>query len=82
MSYCQAGEELFLRVVSVSAATALETSTTKIASCRDNLELGDRGVEWDPATSTIRIHWLSGPEQKPEVRTLRIGADGRAERTP
>lgn len=80
MSYCQSGEEHFLRVVSVSATP--ETWTMKIASCRDNIELTDRGVEWDAASATMRIHWLNGPQGKPEVRIIRIGADGRPARTP
>jgi hypothetical protein len=77
MSYCQAGEEQFLRIVQVVNGAAGALSTTKLASCRENLELSERGVEWDPGSRTVRVHWLIGPDGKPETRTLQIDADGR-----
>ena len=75
LSYCQAGEERFLRVIAIAADSVRETLVTKIASCRQNIELAERGVEWDAPTTTLRIHWLSGPDGTSEVRTIRI--DGR-----
>jgi len=79
MSYCQAGEEQFLRVISISKKTAKETFCVKITSCRDNIELASPGIEWLPESSTLRIHWLLGPTVKgiPENRSIRIGADGK-----
>ena len=82
MSYCQAGEERFLRVVPLARGDLSDVATIKIASCRENLELADGGVQWDSPTRTIRIHWLAGPHGKPEVRTVRIGADGRVQNQP
>lgn len=79
MSYCQAGEEQFLRIVSIVRKPAVETYQVKLASCRENIELASPGVEWHPESSRLVIHWLQGPEknQKPAELTLQIGADGR-----
>jgi hypothetical protein len=79
MSYCQAGEERFLRIISISKKPPKETFRVKIESCRDNIELASPGIEWLPESSTLRIHWLLGPATKgmPEVRTIPIEPDGR-----
>ncbi|MGD0571133.1 MAG: hypothetical protein ABSA78_22265 [Candidatus Sulfotelmatobacter sp.] len=81
MSYCQAGEESFLRVLSISGKRPNETYRTKLESCRDNLELASPGLEWLPETRTLEIHWLSAPGKvgKPEDRALKIGADGKTQ---
>ena len=82
MSYCQAGEETFLRVISLSPRRPRETLRVKLESCRQNLELDAEGVEWLGASSLLRIHWLAGPGTKgtPEVRTIRIGPYGKPAR--
>ena len=79
LSYCQAGKERFLRVISISKKPPEETIRVKLASCRDNIELGSPGIEWVRESSTLRIHWLQGPvsRQKPEELTVRIGSDGK-----
>jgi hypothetical protein len=82
LSLCQAGEEQFLHVVAVAAGKAAETFVTKVASCRDNIELAEPGLVWDASLSTLRIHWLTGPAGQPEVRAIRIGADGRTQAAP
>lgn len=78
MSYCQAGEESFLRVISVAAKTPKETLKLKLESCRENLELESEGVEWLPQTGTLRIHWLTGPAGNgtPEVREINLSNNG------
>ena len=80
MSYCQAGEERFLRVFTI-AKKPRETFRLKLESCRDNLELASPGIEWSPESSTLKIHWLQGPGQKgtPEDRVFRIARDGKVE---
>jgi hypothetical protein len=79
MSFCQAGEERFLRVVATRDGRATETMRLKLASCRENLELATPGLEWLPDSSAVRVHWLLGPggAGAPSVRTIRIGPDGR-----
>lgn len=79
MSYCQAGQESFLRVLSISGKRPTETYRTKLESCRDNLELASPGLEWSPETRTLKIHWLSAPGKvgKPEDRGLKIAPDGK-----
>lgn len=79
MSYCQAGEERFLRVISMSKKTAIETLRIKAESCRNNIELASPGIEWFPKSSILRVHWLQGPslKQKPEELKVWIGADGK-----
>ncbi len=81
MSYCQAGEERFLRVLSIATKPPKETLGIKVESCRDNIELTPPGIEWLPESSTLRIHWLLAPNGKgmPEVRTIKLGPDGRPE---
>jgi len=78
MSYCQAGQERFLRVISMAKKQAKETLRVKVESCRENLELASPGIEWLPESSTLRINWLLGPGRKgsPEERTIRLRADG------
>ena len=53
MQYCQAGEEQFLRVITLAGARASETLHLKLASCRDNVELADPGLEWNGGTGTL-----------------------------
>ena len=81
MSYCQAGEEQFLRVVAVGQSPLTETSKTKIASCHENIELASQGVEWRADSSLVRIHWLTGPTPRgtSETRLLRIGRNAAVE---
>jgi hypothetical protein len=79
ISYCQAGEESFLRVLTISGKHPVESYRTKLESCRDNIELASPGLRWSPETKTLDIHWLSGPGNvgKPENRTLKIAAEGK-----
>ena len=79
LSYCQAGEERFLRVITLADGRAREELRLKLASCRDGIELTDPGLEWDGDSRTLRVHWLLGPTNKgkPEERTIHIGADGK-----
>ena len=76
LSYCQAGEERFLRVVSLAQPTPEETLRVKLASCRQNIELGTPGLEWHSDSSTLDIKWLSGPAKpgEPAELTLRMGS--------
>lgn len=78
MSYCQAGEEKFLRAVSIARTPPRETLRIKLGSCLQGIELTGPGLEWDRPSATLRIHWLLGPSRKgePEERTIRIGPDG------
>lgn len=79
LSYCQAGEESFLRVISLARGPPVETFRVKVGSCREDIELTPPGIEWDPGSATLTVHWLLGPTErgKPETRTVRIGSDGR-----
>jgi hypothetical protein len=81
MSYCQAGQETFLRVIAISGKRPVETFHTKLESCRDNIELASPGLNWTPQARTLAIHWLSAPGSagKPEDLTLRIRPDGKPE---
>ena len=75
MSYCQAGQERFLRIASIARKLAVEIFHVKVESCRDNIELASHGIEWRPESETLSIHWLQGPDGsgKPEVRSIHIG---------
>ncbi len=79
MSLCQAGEERFLRVITLGRHSASETLRLKLESCREDLELASPGLEWQQSPPLVRIHWLAGPSKSgsPEQRVIRIGADGR-----
>jgi hypothetical protein len=73
LSYCEAGEETFLRVISLSQM-AVQRYHTKLESCRENLILATPGVEWQSDSHTLAIHWTSGPKGigQPETRTLKV----------
>jgi hypothetical protein len=79
MHYCQAGEEQFLRIFTITNGSVHQTLQLKLASCRENIELAEPGVEWNPTTETVQIHWLQGPSNKGnmEDRTIRIGPSGK-----
>lgn len=83
MSYCQAGSESFLRVISIKSRQPTETFHTKLESCLDNIELASPGIKWSPGTSSLVIHWLQGPAKpgQPETRTLKIGKMGKVKVT-
>ena len=80
LSYCQAGKEQFLRVISIVGQQAKETLRLKLNSCRDNVELASPGLQWDPDLKTLKVHWLMATrEGKAEDRTYKINGDGKAE---
>lgn len=68
MSYCQAGEEQFVRVLA-RAPGLHETFSLKVQSCRSNLELGPTGLSWDSESSTLTVDG-----EKP--KRYRIADDG------
>ena len=68
MSYCQAGQEQFVRVLARTRGLR-ETFSLKVQSCRSNLELGPAGVSWDNASSTLTV---DGAQPK----RYRVGDDG------
>lgn len=77
MSFCQAGEEIFLRVISLKGKRAKETYHQKLGSCRQNIELADPGITWSAESGTLTVQWLSGHEQgKPETKALVVQSDG------
>jgi len=78
MSYCQAGEELFLRIIAVKGKQPKETYHQKLASCRQNIELADPGLTWSADKKTLTIYWLSAPESVGVSGTLslNIGDNG------
>jgi hypothetical protein len=76
LSYCQAGEEQFLRVITTSGRRPIETYHIKLASCRDNIELAQPGLTWSPTTKTLDIHWLTRSSQ-PATVTLTIDSNGK-----
>lgn len=74
LSMCRAGEESFLRVIQLAPLKQL--MSLKLASCRDNIELASPGLEWQAASATLAIHWLSGPSHTAEERTVQIASNG------
>ena len=73
LSYCHAGGERFLRVISLRENPPRETFRLKLESCRDNIELASPGLEWGPDAAKLTIQWLQGPTMhKRESRTLDI----------
>ncbi|MDQ6611262.1 MAG: hypothetical protein M3Y64_02425 [Gemmatimonadota bacterium] len=78
MSYCGAGVERFLRVVSITATPPVETYRVKLASCRENIELAADSMSWQADSAVLRVHWLAGPgaTHGVQVTTLRIAPDG------
>lgn len=79
MSFCHAGEERFLRIISIAKRTANETFRIKLESCRENIELASQGIEWNPESATLHLKWLQGQNTKgaSEERILHIDDQGR-----
>jgi hypothetical protein len=75
LEYCEAGEEKFLRVISLAAGSALQTYHVKLESCRQNVQLATSGLDWQPEARTLSIHWTSGHQgvDKAENQTIKIG---------
>lgn len=75
MSYCQAGRERFLRVVTIGPKHPEEVLRLKLESCWQHIEL-DGPVRWVPESLTLHIRWLFGPlaRNPPEELTFRVGA--------
>jgi hypothetical protein len=73
MSYCQAGQEQFVRVLvqsrGLQSSGLRQTFSVKVLSCRSNLELGPAGLSWDNTSSILTV---DGAEPK----RYRIGDDG------
>jgi hypothetical protein len=74
MSYCQAGHERFLRVVTFGPPQPEEVLRLKLESCWQRIELEDP-VKWSAETRTLHINWLFGPlaRDPPEEFTIHIG---------
>lgn len=79
LSYCQSGEESFLRVLSFANKKPVETFRLKLESCRNTITLDSPGVEWLAQSYSIRINWLNGPthQGRAESRVIRIGVNGK-----
>lgn len=58
MSMCQAGEERWLRVMSLK--TTFEQLRVKFASCRDDIEPDSPG--YNLVDGVLELRWLSGPD--------------------
>ena len=75
MSYCQAGRERFLRIVTLGPKHPEEILRLKLESCWQHIELEDL-VKWSSESSTLQISWLFGPlaRNPPEELTLHVGS--------
>ena len=60
MSYCKAGKEEFLRVLTLGSSPR-QTLHVKLQSCRGNIELTEPGVIWNRASGILEINWLGNP---------------------
>jgi len=47
LSYRQAGEEKFLRIVAILKKAAVETFQIELENCRDNIELATHSIDWN-----------------------------------
>lgn len=80
LSYCQSGEEQFLRVITTSGKRPIETYHVKLASCRDGIELASPGLTWSAQARTLKIQWLStaAPSGGPgQAKTVNLTIDAR-----
>jgi hypothetical protein len=72
MSYCQAGQEQFVRVLALAHGLKgglHETFSLKVESCRSNLELGPAGLSWDDASSALTV-------DADQPKRFRVSEDG------
>ena len=80
LSRCRAGEEQFLRLITLIPRPA-ETFHFKLASCRDNIELADDGLQWSSSVQILTLHWLTPHASKANTLALHIAPNGRAVQT-
>jgi hypothetical protein len=78
MSFCQAGEERFLRVVSLVGERAEVALSTKLESCHQSLELA-KPISWN-AKHTLDVAWLE-PHSALNVLELSPHRPHRADRS-
>jgi hypothetical protein len=87
LAECQAGEEQFLRVITTAGQRLVESYHVKLASCREDIELGSPGLDWSESKRTLTVDWLAGPHAADESgkpgetitsETITIDANGRA----
>jgi hypothetical protein len=66
-SYCQAGQERFLRVLRLVHDVADVTLNLKLVSCWQAIELADAGVEWSTTDSSLESvgYWAQQVECSP-----------------
>ncbi len=50
-----------MRVLAVVEQRLQETLRSKLASCRENVELASDAPRWTPVGATVSIRWLSAP---------------------
>lgn len=74
-SNCHAGQERYLRVLSISKKPSEEVFSMKIASCDDTVELAAPGVGWIPESRTVHIRWYLDAVWKvgPEAKVIQLG---------
>ena len=76
MSLCQAGHERFLRIVALGEAQATLVFTTKLESCRENIELAEP-LRLSGDARTLNATWLEPHPQIHEATLIvRFDDDG------
>lgn len=78
---CGAGEERIVRALRLAPAPAAGTWQLRVASCWQSLEpdaaAPGQGLEWNPASATLVVRWISGPGTVPGSKAYRVAPDGR-----
>lgn len=60
MSRCQAGVEIYLRLLEKTGTKFREKTQIKIGSCLDDIEIAENGLRWDGAAKRLTLQILGG----------------------
>ena len=60
MSRCQAGKEVYLRLLEKTDKKFEEKAQRKIGSCLEDVELAENGLRWDGEAKRLTVQMLSG----------------------
>ncbi len=60
MSRCQAGKEVYLRLLEKAGKKFQQKAQRKIESCLDDIELAENGLRWDGEAKRLTLQILGG----------------------
>jgi hypothetical protein len=76
LAECQSGAESFLRILTLERHRVTLAYSTPLTSCRHDLSLALDGLHFDPASTTIHLHWLTAPAAPEHRQSIHLDRTG------